>query len=84
MSSWISRATASHKAQLVTTAVVSGVIVAGAVIGFQQARRIYKVERVKSSIPDIDQEHEATRVDFSPAYSPVLDTLNMQLTLKRR
>ncbi|KAJ9667006.1 hypothetical protein H2201_002839 [Coniosporium apollinis] len=63
MSSWISRATASHKAQLVTTAVVSGVIVAGAVIGFQQARRIYKVERVKSSIPDIDQEHEATRIN---------------------
>lgn len=62
MSSWISRATATHHAQLVTTAVVSGVVVGGAVLGFQQARRMYRLAELKRSIPDIDDEHHATRV----------------------
>ncbi|KAF2836872.1 hypothetical protein M501DRAFT_959639 [Patellaria atrata CBS 101060] len=62
MSSWISRATSSHHAQLVATAVISGVVVAGAVLGIQKARRIYRVEHLKASIPDISQEHVATRL----------------------
>ena len=62
MSSWISRATASHNAQLITTAVISGVVVAGAILSFQKARRQYMVEDLKASIPSISQEHVATRV----------------------
>lgn len=62
MSSWISRATASHNTQLVTTAVISGVVVAGAILGFQKVRRQYMVEDLKASIPSISQEHVATRV----------------------
>lgn len=62
MSSWIFRATASHNAQLVTTAVISGVVVAGAILGFQKARRQYMVEDLKASIPSISQEHVATRL----------------------
>ena len=62
MSSWITRATANHKAQLITTAVVSGVVVGGAILGFQKARRLYRVETLKESTPDIGEEHHATRV----------------------
>jgi hypothetical protein len=65
MSSWlISRVTATHKGQLITTAVVSGVIAAGAVIGFQRVRRRYRVYDLKASIPDISQEHVATKVSI--------------------
>jgi tRNA threonylcarbamoyladenosine dehydratase len=62
MSSWIFRATASHNVQLVITAVISGVVVAGAILGFQKSRRQYMVEDLKASIPSINQEHVATRV----------------------
>jgi hypothetical protein len=62
MSSWISRATANHNAQLVTTAIVSGVVVGSAILGLQKAKRMYKVADLKASIPDIDEHHHATRV----------------------
>jgi len=62
MFDWISRATASHNAQLITTAVVSGVVVGSAILGFQSARRMYNVEELKASIPNIDEKHHATRV----------------------
>jgi hypothetical protein len=62
MSSWISRATESRNAQLITTAVVSGAVVASTILGFQQARRMYRVADLKASIPDIDDEHHAQRV----------------------
>lgn len=74
MSSWISRATSSHQAQLVTTALVSGIVVAGAVVGFQTARRRLKVAQVKADIPDISQEHVATRVsNRSRRFRPVVE-----------
>jgi hypothetical protein len=62
MSSWISRATESRNAQLITTAVVSGALAASTILGFQQARRMYRVAEVKASIPDIDDDHQASRV----------------------
>ncbi|KAF2112625.1 hypothetical protein BDV96DRAFT_153791 [Lophiotrema nucula] len=62
MSSWISRATESRHAQLITTAVVSGVVVGSAILGFQKARRMYKVAELKASIPDVGGEHHATRI----------------------
>lgn len=62
MSSWITRATESRNAQLITTAVVSGALVASTILGFQQARRMYRVAEVKASIPDIDDKHQAQRV----------------------
>ncbi|KAH7125499.1 hypothetical protein B0J11DRAFT_307833 [Dendryphion nanum] len=70
MSSWISRTTASHNAQLITTAVVSGVVVGGAILGFQKARRVYRLAELKDSIPDVDSEHHATRLtEFGAASS---------------
>ena len=62
MSSWISRATESHKAQLITTAVVSGAVVGSAILGLRKARRMYRVAELKESIPDVGEEHHATRV----------------------
>ncbi|KAF2751358.1 hypothetical protein M011DRAFT_111781 [Sporormia fimetaria CBS 119925] len=62
MSSWISRATASHHAQLITTALVSGVVVGATILGVQQARRIYRVEKLKASIPEPGEEHPTTRI----------------------
>lgn len=62
MSSWISKATESRNAQLITTAVVSGAVVASTILGFQQARRMCRVAELKGSIPDIDDAHHAQRV----------------------
>lgn len=62
MSSWISRATENRNAQLVTTAVVSGVVVATAILGLQKAKRMYRVADLKASIPDITDDHHSTRV----------------------
>jgi hypothetical protein len=65
MTSWFSRATESRNAQLITTAVVSGAVVASTILGFQQARRMYRVADLKASIPDIDDEHHAQRVSVA-------------------
>lgn len=62
MSSWVERATSSHRAQLITTAVVSGVVVGASILGVQKAVRTYKVDKLKESIPEIGDEHHATRV----------------------
>jgi hypothetical protein len=62
MSSWFTRATESRNAQLITTAVVSGAVVASTILGLQQARRMYRVADLKASIPDIDDEYHAQRV----------------------
>ncbi|KAF2634293.1 hypothetical protein P280DRAFT_439154 [Massarina eburnea CBS 473.64] len=64
MPSWLSRATADHKAQLVTTAVVSGVVVGSAILGLQKAKRMYKVADLKASIPDLDEDNHASRTNF--------------------
>ncbi|KAH7065958.1 hypothetical protein BKA63DRAFT_168027 [Paraphoma chrysanthemicola] len=71
MSSWISRATESRNAQLVTTAVVSGALVASTIFGFQKARRMYRVAELKASIPEIDEHHHAARLTEYGAASNV-------------
>ncbi|KAF2434428.1 hypothetical protein EJ08DRAFT_657182 [Tothia fuscella] len=58
--SWITQS--SHRVQLGVTAVISGVVVAGAVIGYQKVRRKERVQILKDSIPDISTEHVATRL----------------------
>ncbi|KAF2808714.1 uncharacterized protein BDZ99DRAFT_571610 [Mytilinidion resinicola] len=90
MSAWfISRITASHRGQLITTAVVSGMIAAGAVISFQTARRRYKVHDLKASIPDISQEHVATKLTEYGAAADVFapskeDEHSMALAVRAR
>jgi hypothetical protein len=53
MSSWLSRTASSHKAQLAATAVVSGAVVAGAILGYQHTKRKNRVRDLKNSIPDV-------------------------------
>ncbi|KAF2875092.1 ubiquitin-protein ligase-like protein molybdopterin-converting factor [Massariosphaeria phaeospora] len=88
LSSLVSRATASHKAQLVTTAVVSGVVVGGAILGLQKVRRTYRVADLKASIPDLSEEHHATRLtEFGAASifsSNNEDERNMALAARAR
>jgi PII-like signaling protein len=64
MSSWLSRTASSHKVQLAATAVISGAVVAGAIFGFQRARRKNRVQHLKRSIPDVD-EHVTNEVQSS-------------------
>lgn len=64
MSTWIQRQIASH--QIAATAVLTGIAVAGTIVGAQAIRRKVAVEDLKSSIPDVDEEHHAERVHKSP------------------
>ncbi|KKY23360.1 putative ubiquitin-protein ligase molybdopterin-converting factor [Diplodia seriata] len=62
MSSWISRNSYSHNSQLAATAVASGALAASLVLGYQAARRKYKVESLKAHIPEPGQDHPTTRL----------------------
>jgi hypothetical protein len=62
MSSWISKATETRNAQLITTAAVSGFVVASAILGFQKARRMTRVADLKASIPEVSEEYHAQKV----------------------
>ena len=62
MSSWIDQVRASHNLQLAATAVASGVLVGGAILGLQRAKQEYRVHDLKSSIPDVDKEVDVGRV----------------------
>jgi hypothetical protein len=62
MSSWLSRATSSTQAQFAATAIVSGVVVAGAILGYQHVRRQERVEDLKSSIPELGRNYHAEKV----------------------
>ncbi|KAL3471007.1 hypothetical protein BJX99DRAFT_238306 [Aspergillus californicus] len=59
MASWIQRQNNSHQVQLAATAVLSGAVVAGAILGIQKFRRREAVSRLKASIPDINEKHHA-------------------------
>lgn len=52
----------NNQAQLAATAVVSGAVVASAILGYQQIRRKELIEDLKSSIPELDKNHHADKV----------------------
>lgn len=62
MASWIQRQGGSHQTQLAATAVISGAAVAGAIFGYQAFRRKEAVQRLKASIPDVNNQHHAEKV----------------------
>lgn len=62
MSSWFQRTTSSTQAQFAATALVSGAVVAGAILGYQHIRRQERVEDLKSSIPALGRDHVAEKV----------------------
>lgn len=65
MASWFQRATGSQQAQFAATALVSGAVVAGAILGYQHVRRQEMVEDLKSSIPELGRGHVADKVRFT-------------------
>ena len=52
--------------QIAATAVVTAVAVAATIFGAQAIQRKIAVEDLKSSIPDLDEEHHAERVHNIP------------------
>ena len=56
------QAASSLQVQLATTAILSGATVASVIFGYQNIRRKEAVEDLKSSIPDIDEEHPTEKV----------------------
>jgi hypothetical protein len=51
------------QAQFAATAIVSGAVVAGAILGYQAVRRHERVEDLKSSIPELGRGgHMADKV----------------------
>lgn len=65
MSSWFSRTMSSSQAQFAATAVVSGAVVAGAILGYQHVRRQERVEDLKHSIPELSRDHMPEKVGFA-------------------
>lgn len=61
MPSWLQRQASSHEAQLAATAVLSGIAVASSIFAYQGLRRKEAVERLKASIPKVD---DAERVSL--------------------
>jgi hypothetical protein len=64
MSSWLQRQASSHNAQLVGTALLSGVAVTGAMFGIQALRRQIAIEDLKASIPGSDEKENSNGVRF--------------------
>ncbi|TVY33850.1 tRNA threonylcarbamoyladenosine dehydratase [Lachnellula subtilissima] len=64
MTTWFSR----ERIQLAATAVVSGAVVAGAILGYQHVRRIERVEHLKRSVPKLGDGHEVNKLtDYGAA-----------------
>ncbi|PGH03117.1 hypothetical protein AJ79_07444 [Helicocarpus griseus UAMH5409] len=73
MSAWIQRQTNSPYVQLAGAAVLSGAAVAGAILGYQSVKRNEAIQRLKASIPDIDEQHPAQKLtEFGLATPPKL------------
>jgi hypothetical protein len=62
MASWLQKQAGSHQFQLTATAVLSGAAVAAGIFGLQAIKRHSAVERLKASIPEIDEQHHAEKV----------------------
>lgn len=64
MSGYIPEIFSTPRAQLLTTAVVSGAAVATLIFGFQALEREERLSALKSSIPSISEKHHTTKVRF--------------------
>lgn len=61
MASFLERASSNSRVQLAATAVASGAVVAGAILGYQRLRREERIHQLKDSIPLPIDEGEALR-----------------------
>jgi hypothetical protein len=76
MASWFQRTTSSTQAQFAATALVSGAVVAGAILGYQHVRRQERVEDLKSSIPALGRDHAAEKVSHMLLQCASMDNWN--------
>jgi hypothetical protein len=60
MGSWFQRTMNSTQVQFAATALVSGAVVAGAILGYQHVRRTERVEDLKRSIPEVGRRDEVS------------------------
>ncbi|PGH09972.1 hypothetical protein GX51_00238 [Blastomyces parvus] len=73
MSAWIQRQTNSPYVQLAGAAVLSGAAVAGVILGYQSMKRQAAVQKLKASIPDLDEQHTTQKLTaFGLATPPKL------------
>lgn len=76
MSSWLQRQAGSHNVQLAAAAVLSGAAVAAGIFSFQSVKRREAVDKLKASIPGLDDHHHADALteygfaDSLPKLSP--------------
>lgn len=62
MSGWIQRQIHSPYVQLAGVAVLSGAAVAGAIFGYQSMKRQAAVQKLKASIPELDEQYTTQKV----------------------
>lgn len=61
MASFLERASTNSRVQLAATAIVSGAVVAGAILGYQRLQEEERVSQLKSSIPSLAGDGDALR-----------------------
>lgn len=81
MASFLERASTNPRIQLAATAIASGSIVAGAILGYQRLQRSERVHRLKNSIPSLADDDEALRKVSETSYTTRHCTLLRYTTL---
>ena len=59
---WSLESLSSQKVQLAATAVISSTVAVAALLSYQKARRLSRIESLKSSIPELDHSHPSSQV----------------------
>ncbi|KAI1803442.1 ubiquitin-protein ligase molybdopterin-converting factor [Daldinia bambusicola] len=85
MSSILERATVNSKVQLAATALASGAVVAGTILGYQRLQRKERINQLKESIPSLLDEGEALQRlnSFGGATAADKEDIRNQLLAKR-
>lgn len=58
MASFLERTTVNSKVQLAATAIASGAVVAGTILGYQRLQRKERINQLKESIPSLPDEEK--------------------------
>lgn len=69
MASFLSRAASNTQFQLATTAVVSGAVVAGTILGYQRLQRESRISHLKHSIPELEDDDSVRSVRILQRHS---------------
>ena len=84
MSTWLERQASNHQVQLVATAILSGIAVAGIIYGSQAARRKSAIDELKASIPELSETHHAEMVcGETPPYPKTPSGMPLNVTTDR-